>query len=88
MQRGGDPLPTLEVFRAKSAQMQKRTVQDVWGLILTSVPGALVLPAITSGVFVGWLPLSEMSGAEEFSLISQLRLLVSNNRGWYAPPKA
>ncbi|KAL0029639.1 hypothetical protein WJX79_009994 [Trebouxia sp. C0005] len=39
VQRGGDPLPTLEVFRAKSAQMQKRTVQDVWGLILTSVPG-------------------------------------------------
>ncbi|DBB12599.1 TPA: hypothetical protein ACH3X3_005387 [Trebouxia sp. C0006] len=39
VQRGGDPLPTLEVFKAKSAQMQKRTVQDVWGLMLTSVPG-------------------------------------------------
>ncbi|KAL0033716.1 hypothetical protein WJX77_002280 [Trebouxia sp. C0004] len=39
VQRGGDLLPTLEVFRAKSSQMQKRTVQDVWGLMLTSIPG-------------------------------------------------
>ena len=52
MQRGGDPLPTLEVFKAKSAQMQKRTVQDVWGLMLTSVPGELLLPAITSGALL------------------------------------
>lgn len=52
VQRGGDPLPTLEVFKAKSAQMQKRTVQDVWGLMLTSVPGEpLVAPIQFMSVF-------------------------------------
>ena len=39
IQRFGDPLPTFDAFKAKSAKMQSKTVQDVWGLMLTSVPG-------------------------------------------------
>lgn len=39
VQRYGDPLPTFEAFRVRSAKMRSKTVQDVWGLMLTSVPG-------------------------------------------------
>lgn len=39
VQRFGDPLPTFDAFKAKSAKMRSKTVQDVWGLMLTSVPG-------------------------------------------------
>lgn len=39
VQRFGEPLPTFEAFKAKSAKMRSKTVQDVWGLMLTSVPG-------------------------------------------------
>ena len=39
VQRCGDPLPAFEAFKAKSAKMRSKTVQDVWGLMLTSVPG-------------------------------------------------
>ena len=43
VQRFGEPLPTFEAFKAKSAQMRSKTVQDVWALMLTSVPGKPVL---------------------------------------------
>ena len=39
VQRFGDPLPTFDAFKAKSVKMRSKTVQDVWALMLTSVPG-------------------------------------------------
>ena len=41
VQRGGDPLPTFEAFKVKSNVMRKETVtvQSVWALMLTTVPG-------------------------------------------------
>lgn len=39
VQRDGDSLPTFSEFKAVTLENKSRTVQDVWGLILTSLPG-------------------------------------------------
>ena len=43
MERGGaaEPLPTWAQFSARAAAAKKLTVRDVWGLMLTSLPGEL-----------------------------------------------
>ncbi len=35
-----EPLPTWSEFRARVSAAKQLTVRDVWGLMLTSVPGA------------------------------------------------
>ena len=37
-----EPLPTWSEFRARVSAAKQLTVRDVWGLMLTSVPGARV----------------------------------------------
>lgn len=39
VQLGGECLPTFSEFKAVTLENKSRTVQDVWGLVLTSLPG-------------------------------------------------
>ena len=39
--RAAEPLPTWAQFSARAVAAKKLTVRDVWGLMLTSLPGAL-----------------------------------------------
>ena len=39
VQLGGESLPTFSEFKAVTLENKSRTVQDVWGLVLTSLPG-------------------------------------------------
>lgn len=39
VQRGGEPLPTFQELCARVNANMKITVRDVWGLMLTALPG-------------------------------------------------
>ena len=39
MQRGGEPLPTFAQLCGRVVASKKVTVRDVWGLMLTALPG-------------------------------------------------
>ena len=43
VQQGGTPLPTLESFSETIRSAKKTTVRDAWGLMLTAVPGAVIM---------------------------------------------
>lgn len=43
VQKDGDLLPSFSAFKTVTLENKSRTVQDVWGLILTSLPGELLL---------------------------------------------
>ena len=40
VQRGGEPLPTFAQLSQRVNANKKVTVRDVWGLMLTALPGA------------------------------------------------
>jgi hypothetical protein len=41
VQRGGEPLPSFEQLSQRVQACMKITVRDVWGLMLTALPGEL-----------------------------------------------
>ena len=48
VQREGEQLPTFEQLAQRVQANMKITVRDVWGLMLTALPGGLRVTLITS----------------------------------------
>lgn len=60
VQQGGEPLPTFDQFQERGNSNKAMTVRDVWGLMLTAVPGAqpslVSVPSVRSSRFMTLTP--------------------------------